>query len=113
MSNPKLGSLEIHCDAPTYEIVWACEDVGFRSPLDVRWCRLSTFLEQRPDWWHLLWREPWKVFGSRGPAGKPHCSCGHELPEMERVDFAYPYGKHTQYLLGQCPCCLTMFWEEP
>jgi len=36
--------LEICCDAPPYGIVRACAKCGFASPLDVRWCRLSHFV---------------------------------------------------------------------
>jgi hypothetical protein len=36
-----LASIYLCCDAPPYPIVKACEDLGFLSPLDVRWARLS------------------------------------------------------------------------
>jgi len=43
--------IDIECDAPSYAFVEACEKVGFRSPLDVRWCRMSHFLgsQREPD----------------------------------------------------------------
>jgi hypothetical protein len=112
MSNSKLGSLEITCDAPSYEVVWACEDVGFVKPLDVRWCRLSAFLKDRPGWWQQFRQHPWKSLWVRSRNTAEHCSCGQPLPPLEPVEFTFGVEKRTQYLLGQCPGCGTMFWED-
>ena len=40
------------------------------------------------------------------------CGCGTELPVMERYVFTYGTGAQSTYLLGQCPRCHTIFWEE-
>jgi hypothetical protein len=43
------GPTEVDCDAPPYAIVRACARLGFRSPPDVRWRRLTP--RQQPGRW--------------------------------------------------------------
>jgi hypothetical protein len=106
------GSIEVVCDAPPYEVVRACAALGFRAPLDVRWTRIGHLLTpraRRPTrfgfrWWlHLL--------RSRSPVRT--CTCGHALPDLRRCRFLYPREGESEYLLGQCPRCHSIYWDEP
>jgi predicted RNA-binding Zn-ribbon protein involved in translation (DUF1610 family) len=103
---------EICCDAPPYGVVRACEKCGYCSPLDVRWCRLSHFVsgegQRRDDIGLRLWH--W-LFGKRKPRVKT-CTCGQRLPVLKKVGFTFLCRKAGDYLLGQCPRCRTMFWDE-
>ncbi len=107
-----LGPFEIECDAPPYAIVAACERLDLQSPLDVRWCRLSRFLNgrQRAATRHEggFWK---RLFGRNTP--KPEaCDCGHSLPLLTRAEFVYSSQRVAVYFLGQCPRCRTIFWEN-
>jgi len=107
-----LGPIDIHCDAPAYSVVGACERLGFQSPLDVRWCRMSHFLAGRHqasgvEEFHSLGCP----FGSNRPPTTT-CRCGQPLPLMEHCTFRFISEKEAHYLLGQCRRCHTMFWEE-
>jgi hypothetical protein len=105
-----LGPIDIECDAPLYSVVEACGTLGFQSPLDVRWCRTSNFLGRQlvPDggFHPLRW-----LFGS-SRSSKTTCTCGQPRPELGPCTFKFESGKEGHYLLGQCPRCRTMFWEE-
>ena len=105
------GPLEIDCDSPPYSIVRACTRIGVRTPEDVRWCRLSGLQEQAANWRQYI-RSPWKLFGSAAGARGKSCVCGHELPRVEEYTFTMISGTEKSYLLGQCQCCRTVFWEE-
>jgi len=105
-----LGPIDIECDAPPYTVVEACGKLGFRSPLDVRWCRLSQLLGRQ--------REPaggfhplrWLFGGSQPP--KTICTCGQPLPIMQHCACTFASGRADEYLFGQCRRCRTMFWEK-
>lgn len=103
---------EICCDAPSYGIVRACEQCGFSSPLDVRWCRMSHFVngagQRKGSFGSRLWQ--W-FFGKRKPKVRT-CTCGQPLPVLKKVGFTFLCKKVGDYLLGQCPRCRTMFWDE-
>jgi hypothetical protein len=108
----RFGRFEICCDAPPYGVVRACERCGFHTPLDVRWCRMSKFLSgeghRRGNVGIRFWR--W-LFGK----GKPRvrtCTCGQPLPDLKKHGFTYLSKKVGDYLLGQCPRCRTVFWDE-
>jgi hypothetical protein len=105
------GPFEICCDAPPYGIVRACARCGLRSPLDVRWCRLSHFVAgggQREGGFGMrLWR--W-LFGGRKPPTT--CTCGQPLPGLKHYGFIFRSEKVGDYLLGQCRRCRTVFWDE-
>jgi hypothetical protein len=103
--------MEICCDAPPYLIVRACEWVGFRSPLDVRWCPLA-LVPDRPDGQQAtLGLRLWNWFsGGREPCGKT-CFCGKRLPRLEQYSFTHVNGDVTVYHLGQCRRCRSLFWE--
>jgi hypothetical protein len=103
----RLGPLEIDCDAPRYEVVRACQKVGFHSPLDVRWCRLGRFLEERAR----REKEPSRVLRWFTRPGHPTCYCGQGLPDFTRCEFLYPNGVSRTFRLGQCPRCRAIFWE--
>jgi hypothetical protein len=105
-----LGPIDIVCDAPPYSIVRAGRGLGFYSPEDVRWCRLSTFRSDHESRWELLNPLNWKAALGGGRAIT--CSCGQELPLMERYVFTYGTGAQAVYLLGQCVRCHSIFWEE-
>ncbi|HXG08423.1 MAG TPA: hypothetical protein VNK04_01410 [Gemmataceae bacterium] len=111
MSKP-LGPIEICCDAPPYNIVRACSQLGFRTPEDVRWFRMSHFLSESTSWRELLKHQPWKVFLGMYHLEDRTCSCGQSLPRLERYTFMLITGKELSYLLGQCSRCRTIFWEE-
>jgi hypothetical protein len=107
-SDSDMGPIDINCDAPPFSVVKACEKLGFRSPLDVRWCRMSHFVkDQRERGFHLLlW-----LLGNSQPS-KANCICGQILPLMEPHTFTFASEKEAHFLLGQCCRCRTMFWEE-
>jgi hypothetical protein len=106
----RLGPIDIECDAPLDSVVESCGKLGFRSPLDVRWCRMSHLLggeHERGGGFHpLLW-----LFGVSQPPKKT-CTCGQPLPMMEHYTFTVASGKERHYLLGQCCRCRTMFWDQ-
>jgi hypothetical protein len=108
----QLGPIEVHCDAPAYPVVRACRRVGIREPEDVRWCRISHFLNQMGGWKGLFHPLTWKKLLGRGEAGEKTCSCGERLPTLEKVTFTFTTGREESYLLGQCSRCATVFWEE-
>jgi len=107
----QLGPLEITCDAPPYLIVQACHQVGIESPQDVRWCRVSHLLGS-VGWQELLRSASgaivWRI---RFPQAMKYC-CGLVLPDLEKTTFVLSTQREVSYLLGQCPRCHTVFWEE-
>ncbi len=108
----KSPSMEIRCDAPPYAIVQACRIVGVRQPEDVRWCRLSQFRDNDAGPLELFKPHTWKAFwGTPEPNGSS-CSCGQELPKLERITFTYLSGRAVDYFIGQCVRCQTVFWES-
>ena len=106
----RFGPLEILCDAPSYAIVRACREIGIRNPEDVRWCRLSAFLEGDYDRHEMLSFQTWKKFLGMG-GREMRCDCGQELPRLQRYVFTSNRGE-SRFLLGQCDRCQTVFWDE-
>lgn len=105
-----VGPLELHCDAPLYSVVRASETAGLQSPEDVRWLRMSTFLFQPPARPVGLTSFLRQLF--RGTRHRPKtCTCGEGLPRLATVVVAFEQDE-TGYILGQCPNCRTVFWEE-
>jgi hypothetical protein len=109
----QFGPIEIACDAPPYPIVEACWMLGFQSAPDVRWCRMSTFLHGEGEGGSVFSLQSWKGWLGMGRARGHCCSCGEMLPTLEKCTFTFLSGSKTDYLLGQCPRCRTIFWEEP
>jgi len=113
-SSSRLGPLTIECDCPPYPIVEAAQRVGVRDPADVRWCRLSHFLNEPPTWRELFSLQGWKsILGIGRQQRARSCVCGQPLPCLARYAFTYNTGSEESYLLGQCGRCRTVFWEEP
>jgi hypothetical protein len=108
----RLGPLEVNCDAPPYSIVRACRRIGIHSPEDVRWFRLSQYLNQQPGWQDLLHGQKWKAFLGLNRTGETACSCGHKLPGLEKATFTFNTGREVSYYVGQCLRCRTIFWED-
>jgi hypothetical protein len=104
----QLGPLEIHCDSPAYSIVRACHLIGFHTPEDVRWYRMSHFLGSE----EASGPGGGKFFAGLFGGRERTCSCRHKLPVLEKYTFTFLTGHEASYLLGQCPGCSTIFWEE-
>ena len=107
-----LGTMEIICDAPPYYIVQVCDLIGIERPEDVRWLRLSQHLEQDSDHREFCKSHPILAFLHLNPRRKTTCTCGAKLPAFDRYTFTISTGEEPSYLLGQCPRCHTVFWEE-
>jgi hypothetical protein len=107
-----LGPLDVNCDAPPYNIVRACQMIGIRSPADVRWSRLSRFINTRAGRAASLKHSPWRTLFGIAQPDNANCLCGQKLPLLERYTFTLISGNQASYLLGQCPRCLTVYWEE-
>jgi hypothetical protein len=105
------GPLDAECDAPSYAIVQACQRLGFHSPADVRWCRLS-HLRRYPLAWRQLFRRPWRFLLGMTRASIKTCFCSQPLPALEMCTFTLISGKEIPYLIGQCGRCHTIFWDE-
>jgi hypothetical protein len=112
MSN-QLGPLEVCCDAPPYPVVQACSQIGFDSPEDCRWCRMSHRLGINAAIRHIAKFAPWNIFQATSPQGTSLCSCGEMLPPLACFIFSLDTGQEIAYSLGQCSRCRTIYWEEP
>jgi len=108
----KLGPLEVVCDAPPYCIVRACHLIGFQKPEDVRWLRLKSFLKHRNDEEQGVPSFFQKLLWSSGRVKDAVCTCGQQLPGLEKYVFTLLHHGDLYYLLGQCSRCNTVFWEE-
>jgi hypothetical protein len=107
----QLGPIDVQCDAPAYAVVRACRTVGIRDPEDVRWCHAGHFLDiaapgGKVGLLHFL---AWETLLGRC---ETTCNCRAPLPFLERFTFTFSSGREETYLLGQCPRCGTVFWEE-
>jgi hypothetical protein len=111
MSN-QFGPIEIYCDAPPIPIVQGCERLGFHSPMDVRWRRLSHLLAEQDKRQKALGLSLWKSFVSTTQLQRKICSCGEPLPCLEWYTFTFRSGQFTYCCLGQCVRCRTIFWDE-
>lgn len=109
----QLGPLEVICDAPPYPIVQACNAIGVEMPEDVRWARMSHYLEQleEPSERNVD-RSVWKKI-LQPVQGKEHvCCCREKLPKLSKYRFTYSSGDEVTYSVGQCLKCRTVYWEE-
>jgi hypothetical protein len=107
----KFGPIEIHCDAPSYAIVRACRMVGLETPEDVSWYRMS-HAGNGPQGRRARSVLHWESFFGLGNPARTKCTCGQDLPKLERYTFTFLGGKEAHYFLGQCGRCRTVFWEE-
>lgn len=104
----RLGPIDFTCDSPPYYIVRACTRVGIATPEDVRWCRMSRYLNPATGG---VW-PPWKAVVGLAAAGEKTCTCKRALPLLERCTFTLASGRQVSYYLGQCPGCHAVYWEE-
>jgi hypothetical protein len=102
------GTIEICCDAPPYAIVRACENLGFQSALDVRWCRMTN----RPQPNSILRAIPWRWLFGRRSSEVATCTCGQPLPELESYTFLFDAEVGPTYGFGQCGRCKTIYWDQ-
>jgi hypothetical protein len=108
----QLGVLEITCDAPPYYIVQVCDLIGIEAPEDVRWLRLSHYLEEE-DVSRAGSNKSHQFLGFlRSKPRKTTCTCGQKLPSFDRYTFTISTGEEPSYLLGQCRRCRTVYWED-
>jgi hypothetical protein len=107
-----LGPIEIGCDAPPYPVVKACKEVGFESPLDVRWCRLSHFLRGCGKGDGAPGLATLRCHIGKSQLKKQTCTCATPLPPLGRYRVMFLSGKVADYYMGQCRRCQTIFWEE-
>jgi hypothetical protein len=108
----QLGPIEITCDSPCYAIVKACHLVGLTTPEDVRWYRLSNFLVEHAGWSEVARMFSWHLLPVNRYLAGSKCTCGQALPRVRRCLFSTSTGGSFTYLLGQCPRCQTIFWED-
>lgn len=104
--------LKLVCEAPAYEIVKASENVGMRSPEDVRWRRQAIPKREtvkRKGLLHRLWR---LLFAFGVPEAVESCGCGNPLPERRFVLLRKRSGPAIRYALTQCGHCRTILWDE-
>jgi hypothetical protein len=80
----RLGPIQIDCDAPPYAVVQACERLGFESPSDVRWCRMSHLLNGRVQPGGALALPFWKRLFRRHRPEERACACGRPLPALAK-----------------------------
>jgi hypothetical protein len=112
MPNPS-EPIEIDCDAPAYLIVHACQSLGFHSPLDVRWCRMSHVPRRKGvDMDGRRGIGLWQWLFSKGLPTWKACVCGKPLPTLDLYSFTLFSDLTTDIHLGQCRKCRTIFWEK-
>jgi hypothetical protein len=108
----QMGPFDMSCDAPPYAVVTACRRLSFQEPEDVRWCRLREILDAPSQEWDKLKRRPWNLLIRLGAPDVKACRCGRHLPKVDRYTFTFLTGRESSYLLGQCPRCRTIYWED-
>jgi hypothetical protein len=108
----RLGLLEVECDAPPYPIVRACRKLGMSQPEDVRWSRKNRQPRRHHGWIRFLASPIWGRLLGRTEPEEPACSCGHPLPHLESYAFTFQTGEHTEYAMGQCLHCHTIYWQK-
>lgn len=106
-----LGQIQMRCDAPPYGVVCACKRCGISSPLDVRWCRMSHFVNGNGQRTGNIFARLWQRFFGRGNSNAKTCTCGQPLPNLKRYAFSVLSITVGDYMLGQCSRCRTVFWD--
>jgi hypothetical protein len=107
-----LEYLEIDCDAPSYPVVQACARLGFRTPWDVRWLRKRHLMSQHGENWSVFSIRTWMQLLGMHRQGAAVCTCGQDLPVLEPYFLPSLPGGESEYFLGQCTRCRTIFWER-
>jgi hypothetical protein len=111
-SSVYLSPIAIECDAPPYNIVKASEQVGMRTPEDVRWCHKPAPPRKAATGWQALTGRIWKLLFAFGlPDGEEECVCGRLLPERFPVLFRSSSGGEACYTLTQCGRCHAICWD--
>ncbi len=54
----------------------------------------------------------WKALLGMSKCKATNCSCGADLPVLEKYTFTFSSFRQVHYLLGQCRRCRTIFGEE-
>ncbi|MGE3807483.1 MAG: hypothetical protein AB7K24_22700 [Gemmataceae bacterium] len=104
MENPLAGVIG-DCDAPPFDVVVASRDVGFDRPADFRWCRM------RPRPQASVWLPESIRNWLRLRAQKRCSTCAEDCPDLKRCVFDRA-GQLFSYVMGQCPRCHTIYWDE-
>jgi hypothetical protein len=105
----ELGPMDVCCDAPPYEVVRACRNLGLRAPEDVRWLRMSVYCAQPLG--HAPGVVSWFRRLFKPDSTQRSCTCGRILPELGIVAVTFADGDQATYVLGQCARCDTVFWD--
>jgi hypothetical protein len=93
-------------------VVKACQQLGFQSPLDVRWWRMSQFRSAWAERSGVRSSKAWQWLFGGGLPREPTCTCGQPLPLLEKYTFTFVSERTAGYWLGQCRRCHLIFWEE-
>jgi hypothetical protein len=107
------GTLKIECDAPGYAIVRACRKLGFKTPEDVRWCRVSRARPAPPKKRGGLLAQAFRAIFRKTASRRAGCICRCQSPELDKYTYTLASGGEKHLFLGQCRQCLTIFWKEP
>jgi hypothetical protein len=110
MSEP-VGPIEICCDAPPYPVVRGCRLLGFHSPEDVRWCRLSHLPARTQGQEGSLLGELLRAMLGRA-VREVECRCGERIVHIPEFCMTFSTGEKARYLLAQCRRCHTVFWDD-
>jgi hypothetical protein len=109
--SPTLGPLDIDCDAPAYPVVQASHRLGIRFAEDVRWLRIRKLLFWKGDIGKVL-LDLWMRLVRRDVPTPQNCPCGRAFPRLKKATFLFDTGKTESYVLGQCPRCRTVVWDN-
>jgi hypothetical protein len=107
----RTGVAELECDAPPYSVVAACSELGFQSPLDVPWWRVSR-LQELPRRESGRLRSLVRKLLAGSDAGPPCCCCGKALPTLVGYTFTFISQRQASYLIAQCSHCRAVYWDE-
>jgi hypothetical protein len=91
--------------------VRAYKRYGFHSPLDVRWCHMSQHLNEASHSKSIFVLRLWHwLLGWRSRKDQT-CTCGGPLPSLKEYRFSLVSTKTSDYFMGQCRRCRTIFWD--
>lgn len=103
--------IEANEDTPPHLVMRGCEELGFQKPLEVRWHRLSRFRSRYSRSAESLRIRILDLFFWPDSPREIACVCDQPLPVLQRFTLKVLFEPETQYLLGQCCQCRTIFWE--